>query len=109
MTTQQPGPGRDACPPPEASSHENTSGVRVELVFWAGARAIAGMPSQTWPVSTIGAALKAAAQERADPRFDRLLAVCTVLVNGVAVRRDGYDTELTEPVRAEILPPFAGG
>ena len=78
-------------------------------MFWAGAKTVAGVATEFWPVQTIGAALRAAAEQRRDPRFDRLLAVCTVLVDGVVVRAEQLDEPVAGVVRAEILPPFAGG
>ncbi len=79
-------------------------------MFWAGAKAVAGTASERWPAGSVGEALRAAAASRApDPRFDRLLAVCTVLVDGVVLHTDHWDTPLTGSVRAEILPPYAGG
>lgn len=110
MTTQQPRSGRSGCPPPGASSQdENTSGPSVDLVFWAGAKNVAGVGSESWSVSSIGAALRAAAEQRRDARFDRLLAVCTVLVDGVVVRAEQLDAPVHGAIRAEILPPYAGG
>ena len=110
MTTHQPRDGRGACPPPGASSHdENTSATSVELVFWAGAKAVAGIPAETWTADSVGAALRAAAARRRDPRFDRLLEVCPVLVDGVVARGDRLADPIEGSVRAEILPPFAGG
>ena len=111
MTTQQPRDGRGTRTPRGASSQdENTPRTTVDLVFWAGARAVAGTASEQWPAGSVGEALRAAAASRApDPRFDRLLAVCTVLVDGVVVRSDRWDDPLTTSVRAEILPPYAGG
>lgn len=79
-------------------------------MFWAGAKAVAGTASEQWPARSVGEALRAAATSRApDPRFDRLLTVCTVLVDGVVVHTDQWDAPLTGSVRAEILPPYAGG
>jgi molybdopterin synthase sulfur carrier subunit len=110
MSTEQPRDGRGASPPSEASSQdEDTSGPSVDLVFWAGAKAVAGTASESWRVASVGAALRAAAERRRDPGFDRLLTVCTVLVDGVVVHPDRLDAPLDAPVRAEILPPFAGG
>lgn len=110
MTTHPPRTGRGAFPPPGASSHsEDTPSARVELVFWAGAKTVAGTASESWPVDTVGAALRAAAERRRQERFDRLLQVCTVLVDGVVMHPADYDKVWTGPVRAEILPPFAGG
>lgn len=97
-------------PPPGASSpSEITSGSSVDLVFWAGAKAVAGTASEIWRVDTVGAALRAAAATRQDSRFDRLLDVCTVLVDGVVLHRDHLEQPVQGAVRAEILPPFAGG
>lgn len=110
MTTHPPRSGRGACKPPGASSHsEDTPSVQVELVFWAGAKTVAGVASEIWPVDTLGAALRAAAERRRQERFDRLLQVCTVLIDGVVVHPADYDKVRHSPVRAEILPPFAGG
>ena len=110
MTTQQPRDDRSARPLPGASSHdEDTSGTSVAPVFWAGAKALAGVSTETWRVDTVGAALQAAADQRQDPRFDRLLRVCTVLVDGVVVRPERLGDRLSGAVRAEVLPPFAGG
>ena len=79
-------------------------------MFWAGAKAAAGTTSEQWRVHTLGEALRSAAASRApDARFDRLLAVCTVLVDGAGVHRERWEAPLDGPVRAEILPPFAGG
>lgn len=79
-------------------------------MFWAGAKAVAGTASEQWSAGTVGEALRAAAARRAgDPRFDRLLTVCTVLVDGVVLHSDHWDDPLTGSVRAEILPPYAGG
>ena len=79
------------------------------LVFWAGAKAVAGTGIESWPVESIGAALRAAADRRQDPRFDRLLAVCTVLVDGVVVRTERWGDPIQGRIQVEILPPFAGG
>ncbi|MFT4164734.1 MAG: MoaD/ThiS family protein [Microlunatus sp.] len=81
----------------------------MELVYWAGAKAVAGATSEIWPVDTVGAALRAAAEQRRQERFDRLLQVCTVLVDGVVVHPADFEKVRQCPVRVEILPPFAGG
>jgi len=79
-------------------------------VFWAGAKAVAGTASERWHAETLGEALRAAAASRApDARFDRLLTVCTVLVDGVVVHPERWEAPLDGPIRAELLPPFAGG
>ena len=71
---------------------------------------MAGTASERWHAETLGEALRAAAASRApDARFDRLLTVCTVLVDGVVVHPERWEAPLDGPMRAELLPPFAGG
>ena len=81
----------------------------VRLHYWAGARAAAGTDVETWSASSIAGALAAARQARDDPRFARVLSVCSVLLDGVVVRSEALDDPLDGPVTVEILPPFAGG
>lgn len=80
----------------------------VRLHYWAGARDAAGTESENWTAESIGAAL-AAARERRDERFARVLSVCSLLVDGVVVRTEDLDRPLPDSVTVEILPPFAGG
>jgi len=81
----------------------------VRLHYWAGARAAAGTEVETWSADSIAEALAAARQSREDPRFARVLSICSVLVDGVVVRSEALDDPLDGPVTVEILPPFAGG
>src|SRR5689334_18116467 len=102
MTTQQPRDGSARTPRGASSQHENTPRTTVDLVFWAGAKAVAGTASEQWSAGSVGEALRAAAASRApDARFDRLLTVCTVLVDGVVVHADRWDAPLSGSVRAE--------
>ena len=80
----------------------------VQLHYWAGARAAAGVETEQWPAESIAAALAAARASRND-RFARVLSVCSLLVDGVVVRPGDLDAPLPGPVVVEILPPFAGG
>ena len=80
----------------------------VQLHYWAGARAAAGVESEQWAADSIAAALAAACAPR-DERFARVLSVCSLLVDGVVVRSEDLDAPLPAPVVVEILPPFAGG
>lgn len=81
----------------------------IRLHYWAGARAAAGVETETWTAGSIAEALRAAEQARADPHFSRVLQACSVLVDGVVVRSEDLARPAQEPVTAEILPPFAGG
>ena len=80
----------------------------VFLHYWAGARAAAGTAEEQWEAGTVREALEQAAAGR-DPRFARVLAACTLLVNGLAAHEEDLDRVLTGPVQVEVLPPFAGG
>jgi molybdopterin synthase sulfur carrier subunit len=83
--------------------------VTVSLYYWAGARAAAGVEVERFEAETVAAALDRARAERHDPRFDRVLSVSSVLVDGLVARGADLELPLPGPVRVEILPPFAGG
>ena len=80
----------------------------VSLHYWAGARAAAGTAEEQWEAGTVAEALERAAAGR-DARFARVLAACTLLVDGLAAHEGDLDRALTGAVRVEVLPPFAGG
>jgi sulfur-carrier protein len=81
----------------------------VRFHYWAGARAVAGVATEAWPAGTISEALAAAKDRRSDPGFDRVLGVCTFLVDGVVQHESDLAQALSESVDVEVLPPFAGG
>jgi molybdopterin converting factor small subunit len=81
----------------------------VTLYYWAGARAAAGMESESTSATTVAEAVRAVVAARADPAFSRVVKVCSLLVDGVAAHPDDLDRVLTGPVRVDVLPPFAGG
>lgn len=81
----------------------------IILRYWAGARAAAGLSSETWEADSIAAALNCARRRRTDPRFDRVLSICSLLVDGQVVGPDDLDRTRTGSVQVEVLPPFAGG
>lgn len=80
----------------------------VSLHYWAGARAAAGTAEEQWEAGTVREALERAAACR-DARFARVLAACTLLVDGLATHEGDLDRALPGAVRVEVLPPFAGG
>ncbi len=80
----------------------------VLLRYWAGARAAAGTAEEQWEATTVREALERAAAGR-DARFTRVMAACTLLVDGLAAHDEDLDRVLAGPVRVELLPPFAGG
>ncbi|HLZ37004.1 MAG TPA: MoaD/ThiS family protein [Mycobacteriales bacterium] len=77
--------------------------------YWAAARAAAGVEQERYDAATLADALAAARRGR-DERFARLLAVCSILVEGEPVgAREHASVRLPEGVTIEVLPPFAGG
>lgn len=83
--------------------------ARISVYYWAGAKAAAGVEMDAFDTDSVAAALRLARETRNDPRFDRVLDVSSVLVDGVVLRGNGLEQRLTGEARVEILPPFAGG
>ncbi|HET9646695.1 MAG TPA: hypothetical protein VFP34_00500 [Microlunatus sp.] len=81
----------------------------IALQFWGGARAAAGVAREEWQANTIAEALDLARSKRRDPHFDRVVAMCSILVDGTAAGEHVLSAVRSAPVVAEILPPFAGG
>jgi molybdopterin synthase sulfur carrier subunit len=82
----------------------------VVIRYWGGARAAAGVESETIHADSVGAALAQALVRRdGDPAFARVLSISSVLVDGVALTGPRLHDRLSHGVTAEILPPFAGG
>jgi molybdopterin synthase sulfur carrier subunit len=88
---------------------ETTAMVTVSLHYWAGAKAAAGVDEEAVEAASVAAALEVARDRRKDLRFERVLAVSSILVNGQLARAEDLAATLTQPVRVEVLPPFAGG
>lgn len=86
-----------------------TSGVRVLVRYFAGARAAAGVAEEHVELSaaadSVADALAAVLARRTD--LDRVLPACSFLLNGVAVRDHG--TTVPDGGEIDVLPPFAGG
>jgi molybdopterin converting factor small subunit len=85
--------------PPEAAT------ATVTVRYWAGARAAAGVDSDTISgVTTVGDAV--AAVTRLRPALEPVTAVSSLLVGGVPADRDAV---IPAGAVVEVLPPFAGG
>ena len=82
--------------------------VMVSLHYWAGARAAAGVEAESIQATSIADAIRLAQATR-NPAFSRVIQACSLLVDGVAAHPGDLDRVLTEPVRVDVLPPFAGG
>ncbi len=84
----------------------------VTVRYWAAARAAAGrVEDSVADVTTVQQVLDAVLARRAgDARFERVLAISSVLVGDQPVRRDAFQTvRVSAGDVVEILPPFAGG
>jgi sulfur-carrier protein len=83
---------------------ETATTVRVTLRYWAGARAAAGVDSESCAGRTVGEVLAAASARHT--ALEPVLAVSSVLLEGLpATALD----PLTDGATLEVLPPFAGG
>ncbi|MBV9162726.1 MAG: MoaD/ThiS family protein [Pseudonocardiales bacterium] len=81
----------------------------VIVRYFAAARAAAGLPSENIDVgdgATVADALDAIAARHGEA-LRRVLAVCSFLLDSVAVR--DCATPLRPGAQLDVLPPFAGG
>lgn len=77
----------------------------VTVRYWAGARAAAGVDSDTVTgCATVGEAVTAVTRLR--PALEPVTAVSSLLLEGVPADRDAA---LPAGAVLEVLPPFAGG
>ncbi|MBB5153827.1 MoaD/ThiS family protein [Saccharopolyspora phatthalungensis] len=86
--------------------------VAVQVRYFAGARAAAGVPEETVRVSRTGGTVTAAdviaaALDRHDENLAKVLPACSFLLDGVAVRDRGI--QVADDATLDVLPPFAGG
>jgi sulfur-carrier protein len=86
----------------------STATVQLTVRYFAAARAAAGTESQTVRLArgTTVAGLVDALAARG-PELARVLARCSFLCDGIAVRDNAM--ELSEGRTIDVLPPFAGG
>ncbi|MGU3652391.1 MoaD/ThiS family protein [Mycolicibacterium sp. A43C] len=84
------------------------SEIEIEVRFFAAARAAAAAETETLrlPVGTtvLGVVDQLAAR---GPELAKVLARCSYLVDGVAVRDKNVPLSTSETL--DVLPPFAGG
>jgi hypothetical protein len=81
----------------------------IALQFWAGARAAAGVAREEWVTDSVAEAIELARRARNDAEFDRVVAMCSILIDGAVAHPADLFRVRTIPVVAELLPPFAGG
>ena len=89
-------------------SHET-----VTVRYWAGARAAAGTPEDSYDVDApvaLSDLLARVLERHPGDRMARTVGVCSVLVGDQPVRSRDPETVLVAPGEVvELLPPFAGG
>jgi molybdopterin converting factor small subunit len=78
----------------------------VTVRYFAGARAAAGVREETVDAHDT-AHLRKVLIERHGAELERVLAVATLLVDGLTARDAA--TPLARGTTVEVLPPFAGG
>jgi molybdopterin synthase sulfur carrier subunit len=94
----------------DAEQLEHSDAAPTGLIrYWAAAREAAGTSEEAYVARTLEQAL-AAAKERHGEQLERVLARCSLVVDGTpASRRDPATVMLTQGGTIEVLPPFAGG
>ncbi|MGI8676367.1 MAG: MoaD/ThiS family protein [Nocardioidaceae bacterium] len=92
---------------PATTPPPNTATVR----YWAAARAAAGCATDAVTPGNLAEVLTEVRRRHADnPRFARVLDVCSVLVGAQPVGgRDHEAVDVGAGDVVELLPPFAGG
>jgi cyclic pyranopterin monophosphate synthase len=79
------------------------------LLFARAREAAGGMREIMLEGSSAGAVLKAAGQ-RFGAEFERVLAICSVLVDGASVARERlWDVAVDDDTEIAVLPPVSGG
>ncbi len=76
----------------------------VTVRYWAAARDAAGTSEESRPHGSVREILAGAAADH--PGLDQVLAVASILLDGVAA---GQDDPVPGGSVLEVLPPFAGG
>jgi molybdopterin converting factor small subunit len=103
----RPAPERSR-PPTAGAQHRRAvqNGDVATVRYWAGARSAAGRAEELVDADTVGELL-AVIGARHD--IERVVAACSLLVDGAAVRREELDRSLPAGAVVDLLPPFAGG
>jgi molybdopterin synthase sulfur carrier subunit len=83
----------------------------VVIRYWAAAKEAAGTHEELYVADSLAEALaQANARHVQEPRYARVLGVCSLLVDGQQVgNRDPATVLLRNGSTVEVLPPFAGG
>lgn len=76
----------------------------VQVRYWAGARAAAGVETETFEAATVGELLPLMSSRH--EALESVLQVASILVDGLLATSA---TTLDDDQIVEVLPPFAGG
>jgi molybdopterin converting factor small subunit len=87
---------------------------RVEVRYWAAAKAAAGVPADTVEARTVADALDAVRDlHRDSARFAQVVSICSFLLDerplGGRDRAALAGVALADGAVLDVLPPFAGG
>jgi molybdopterin synthase sulfur carrier subunit len=95
----------------DESAETSVSAPQVQIRYWAAAKAAAGVADELVEARSVADVLEAARERhRDDPRFDKVLSVCSFLLGEVPLgKRDPSDVSVADGDVIDVLPPFAGG
>ena len=82
--------------------------VVITVRLFGAARAAAGASEVVTSVATLDALVRELSADHG-PELERVLARCSFLVDGVAVRDRTSSVSLADASTVDVLPPFAGG
>jgi len=81
----------------------------ITLTYFAAVRAAAGgATSETYEADSVSAA-QAAAIAAHGAELKRLFSISSFLINGKAAAQSDLAAPVTQALRVDVLPPFAGG
>jgi sulfur-carrier protein len=80
--------------------------MSVTVRYFAGARAAAGVDTETRDAATLADLVGQIVDDHGD-RLERVLTACSFLVDGTTTRDRAL--ALTPGAVVDVLPPFAGG
>jgi molybdopterin converting factor small subunit len=95
--------------PATSVSHDSVPQIRIR--YWAAAKAAAGVSDEVVEARTVADAVEIARARHADePRFDKVLSVCSFLLDESPIgARELGDVAVGDGAVLDVLPPFAGG
>jgi sulfur-carrier protein len=96
---------------PDERGETRVSTPRVQVRYWAAAKAAAGVSEELVEGGTVAEVLEAVRERHQhEPRFDKVLSVCSFLVGETPLGgRDPAAVHVADGDVLDVLPPFAGG